>query len=146
MTLAASAINAYLYLAKVAMILRCSWRMFSGTRKSTTRVVMRRRKMDTVAVAVAVAGMIPESDFGVAIVEGADVEAAVRVDVATALFAGSEIIGTRKVCATRFPMRFLGRESKESAHCPIWVRKTNKEDYEHSKRTSAHCSKHRVEN
>lgn len=64
--------------------------MFSGRKKSTTRVLMRRRKLNVVAVVVA--GAVVELVVGVAIVAGAGGEVAVRVDVATALFAVSEIM------------------------------------------------------
>jgi len=72
------------------MILRYSWRMFSGRKNSTTRVLIRRRKLNVVAVVVA--GAVVELVVGVAIVAGAGGEVAVWVDVATALFAVSEIM------------------------------------------------------
>jgi len=76
---------AYLYVNKLAMILRYSWRTQSGTKESTNRVWARHRKLGTAMAVGAPVGV----EFGPVIVGDAVIEVVECVDVMTALFATS---------------------------------------------------------
>jgi len=75
---------------------------------------MRRRKLNVVAVlAVLVAGAVVELVVGVAIVAGAGGEVAVWVDVATALFAVSEIMLLEKSVRRASQCEFRGMKVRK---------------------------------
>lgn len=76
---------AYLYVNKLVIILRYSWRTQSGTNESTNRVWARLGKLGAAAAVGATVGV----EFGSAIVGDVVIEAVECVGVMTAFFATS---------------------------------------------------------